>query len=209
MTSESPGDAPCQRQEIVDLETRSWLPRHCRGDASAFPELMRAYRAPVYGYLIRCGPDRDACDDLFQEIFLKIHKAAASYQPAKPLRPWVFTIAANTVRNHLRSENKRRTASLDEVSSEPHDPSVDTEAHAEQHSLLDWLEQAIAGLPFRQREVLVLTAVQGLRHSEAAEVLQMPLNTVKTHLRRARLTLVRALARRDGEDDAGVNHEDL
>ncbi|MGI9301805.1 MAG: RNA polymerase sigma factor [Gammaproteobacteria bacterium] len=204
MTSESPGGAACQQQDIVDLETRSWLPRHCRGDGSAFPKLMQAYRAPVYSYLTRCGLDRDVRDDLFQDIFLKIHKAAASYQPAKPLRPWIFTIAANTVRNYLRSESGRPTASLDQGTSEHRDPAADTETHTELHGLLDWLEQAIAGLPFKQREVLLLTAVEGLRQNEAAEALQIPLNTVKTHLRRARLTLVQALARRNGEDDAGV-----
>ena len=70
-----------QVPEVLDLEERNWLPRHCRGDASAFGKLIAAYRALVFTFLHRYGVRSDECDDLFQEIFLKIHLAAGSYQP--------------------------------------------------------------------------------------------------------------------------------
>ncbi len=87
-----------RRRDVVDLEERTWLSRHCRGDASAFPALLEAYRRPVYGYLVRSGVAEANRDDIFQNIFLKIHAAARSYDPTRPLRPWLFTIVANTVR---------------------------------------------------------------------------------------------------------------
>ena len=89
-------------ETVVNLDERHWLARHCRGDRDAFGELMNAYQAPLYGYLVRCGVPAASRDDVFQEIFVKVHLAAASYQPSRPLRPWLFTIAANSVRNYLR-----------------------------------------------------------------------------------------------------------
>ena len=84
-------DSEERQQDVVDLEERTWLTRHCRGDASAFPALLEAYRRPVYGYLVRSGVAEDDRDDLFQSIFLKIHAAADSYDPTRPLRAWPMT----------------------------------------------------------------------------------------------------------------------
>jgi RNA polymerase sigma-70 factor (ECF subfamily) len=188
-------------EAVVNLDERNWLPRHCRGDRQAFAELVAAYQAPVYGYLVRCGVPPASRDDVFQEIFVKIHLAAASYQPSRPLRPWLFTIAANSVRNHLRDEGRRREAGDAHVRNEPrchHDPQM----LAEIQETLAWLEQALPALPLDQREVLLLGAVGGLRLKDIASVLDMPLNTVKTLTRRARMGLARALAEH-GLDSAG------
>jgi RNA polymerase sigma-70 factor (ECF subfamily) len=191
-------------ETVVDLDERSWLARHCRGDRSAFAELMKAYQAPVYGYLVRCGVPPVSRDDVFQEIFVKIHLAAATYQPSRALRPWLFTIAANTVRNHLRDEGRRRGAGdvpADSRASGDHGP----QALAEIDETLAWLEQALPRLPFAQREVLLLDTVGGLRLQDIATVLGIPLNTVKTHLRRARLGLAKALAAHELPGAGGVS----
>ena len=180
-------------ETVVHLDERNWLARHCRGDRDAFAKLMKAYQSPVYGYLVRCGVGHAHRDDLFQEIFVKIHLAAASYQPSKPLRPWLFTIAANCVRNHLRDEGRRRGAGPIRADSRPsadHGP----QALAEIGETVAWLEQALPRLPLAQREVLLLGCVGGLRLQDIATVLELPLNTVKTLTRRARLNLARALA---------------
>lgn len=179
-------------EAVVNLDERNWLPRHCRGDAGAFAELVNAYQAPVYGYLVRCGVPPATRDDLFQEIFVKIHLAAASYQPSRPLRPWLFTIAANSVRNHLRDEGRRRAtrAPEEDLPSADHGP----QALAEIQETVAWLESALPALPLAQREVLLLGSVGGLRLQEIATVLDIPLNTVKTLTRRARMGLASALA---------------
>ena len=186
-----PTTKPVER--VVSLDERNWLPRHCRGDREAFTELMNAYQAPVYGYLVRCGVPPASRDDVFQEIFVKIHLAAASYQPSRPLRPWLFTIAANGVRNHFRDESRRRMAGGTQACNEPsgdHGP----QALAEIQEAVAWLERALPALPLAQREVLLLGSVGGLRLQDIAAVLDIPLNTVKTLTRRARMGLARALA---------------
>ena len=106
----------------VHLEELQWLPRHARGDADAFPALMDAYRAPVWNYLARCGVSLQLREDLFQDIFLKIHTSAASYRAAWPLRPWVFTIAANTLRNHVRDRQRYRQFFAPDELPDPPDP---------------------------------------------------------------------------------------
>jgi RNA polymerase sigma-70 factor (ECF subfamily) len=180
-------------ETIVNLDERNWLVRHCRGDGVAFAELMNAYQAPVYGYLVRCGVPSASRDDVFQEIFVKIHLGAASYQPSRALRPWLFTIAANCVRNHLRDEGRRRGAGEVQADSRPSgDPGP--QALAEIDETLAWLEQALPRLPLEQREVLLLGSVGGLRLQDIAAVLEIPLNTVKTLTRRARLGLAKQLA---------------
>jgi RNA polymerase sigma-70 factor (ECF subfamily) len=193
-------DSTERPQDVVDLEERTWLTRHCRGDASAFPALLAAYRRPVYGYLVRSGVAAADRDDLFQSIFLKIHAAAQSYDPTRPLGPWLFTIVANTVRNHFRAQAVPiATVPRDDPDDplDPRDPNPGPEHIAEVRETIAWLEQALLALPLAQREVLLLVTVTGLRQQDVANSLNLPLNTVKTHLRRARLALAAGLADRD------------
>ena len=63
---------------FVNIDERRLLPMHSEGYAGAFRELVERYRAPVYGYLVRCGVAPAMRDDLFQDIFMRIHTAAAS-----------------------------------------------------------------------------------------------------------------------------------
>ncbi len=214
--NEAPEQAARAAATVVDLEERTWLARHCRGDQSAFPALLEAFRRPIYSYLVRHGVAEADRDDLFQSIFLKIHAAAPSYDSARPLAPWLFTIAANTVRNHLRESHLRERYIDDERAGGPAiglvsaqadappdmpDPEPGPERIATARETIAWLEQALLTLAPAQREALLLTTVAGLRHDDVAQVLGQPVNTVKTHLRRARLALTAALAERDTPSD--------
>jgi RNA polymerase sigma-70 factor (ECF subfamily) len=186
----------------VAIDERSLLLRHRDGDAGAFAELVQRYRAPVYSYLARCGVRRDDCDDLFQEIFIRVHRSAGTYQEDRPLHPWLFTIVANAVRTHLR---KRRLREL--IDTEPPEPDDQVPAHdppagnpdgermAAARETMAWLEKEISALPLARREVLILVCIENLPQKEVAEILGIPLSTVKTHLRRARVALAERLAR--------------
>jgi RNA polymerase sigma-70 factor (ECF subfamily) len=183
-------------------EERALLPAHCRGEAHAFAALLAAYRAPVYGYLVRCGVEESMRDDLFQEIFLKVHGAASAYQPSRPLKPWLFTIVANTVRSHFR---RRRVVHLDlgaEAGEALADPAPGPERALRARETAAFLERVLPRLPLAQREVLLLTCIEGMEQGEVAAALGIPVNTVKTHLRRGRLALAAMLAARDGHGDA-------
>jgi RNA polymerase sigma-70 factor (ECF subfamily) len=214
--NEAPEQAVTAAAPVVDLEERTWLARHCRGDQDAFPALLEAFQRPIYSYLVRHGVAEADRDDLFQNIFLKIHSAAPSYDPARPLAPWLFTIAANTVRNHLRESNLRGRYMEDERAGGPvipfisaqdqtapdvPDPEPGPERIATARETVAWLEKALLTLAPAQREALLLTTVGSLRQDDVAQVLGQPINTIKTNLRRARLALTAALAERDKATD--------
>lgn len=182
--------------KVIPLDERELLIRHRNGDPDAFGNLVARYRSPVYSYLARCGVQEGDRDDLFQETFIRIHRAANQYRVDRPLHPWLFTIVANAVRTYHRRRRVRELVASQPISQEPRDRSPDGERVAEAKQTVAWLEEEIRRLSPVQREVLVLTCIEGLPLKEVAEALDLPLNTVKTHLRRARSNLVRKLARR-------------
>ncbi len=184
-----------------------WLVAHRDGDSEAFGKLVQRYRRPVFGYLVHCGVPESDRDDLFQDIFIKIHQRADQYDAARPLHPWLFTVVANTVRSYF-SKKKLRSFFVwepapEEMPEEVKDPAPDSEARASAKETAAWLERAIAALPMPQREVLVLATIEDLPLKDIASVLDMPLNTVKTHVRRARLRLVECYERR-----TRLNHDE-
>jgi RNA polymerase sigma-70 factor (ECF subfamily) len=164
------------------------LERHQRGDIQAFRELFARLRGPVYGYLVRCRVADP--DDLAQEIFLHVHRGLARFRPERPLKTWVFAIACNAVRSHFR----RFQPALSELTDHAESPEPSAEAHAEAHETAAMLERAIGALPLPARQVLILTCLAHMEQDDVAALLEMPVNTVKTHLRRARLKLAQALA---------------
>jgi len=174
--------------------------RHLEGDGEAFAELVDRYRAPVYSYLLRCEVAADDRDDVFQDIFIRMHRAASSYDPGRPLHPWLFTIVANAVRNHLRRQRVRSLVGSADQVGEPAASNPGAERVTAGRQTIAWLEERIKELPLARREVLLLACVESLPLREVAAVLGLPLGTVKTHLRRARLTLAEELARRNAPE---------
>jgi RNA polymerase sigma-70 factor (ECF subfamily) len=181
-------------------DTGALLLRHASGDPAAFAELVAAYRRPVYSWLVRCGVREADRDDVFQSVFLRLHRSAGQYQAERPAHPWIFTIVANEVRSSLRRRRIRELVLAPPAETEPAAEAPDAQHAAEARETVAWLESELARLPLAWREALLLVGVQGRSLSEAAEALGRPLNTIKTHLRRARLSLAEKLARRRGEE---------
>ena len=179
------------------VSERELLLLHRGGDPEAFAQLVSEYRRPVYSYLVRCAVADADRDDLFQEIFIKIHAAAPQYDDDRPLHPWLFTIVANTVRTYHRKNKVREMVFADSPAVEPRSPNPDGERNAIARQTAEWIELEIRKLPLAQQEVLILTCIENLPQKEVAGILGLPVNTVKTHLRRARLALVGRLAQRD------------
>ena len=176
------------------------MPRHCSGDATAFAELLQCYQGLVYTFLCRYGISAEQRDDLFQEIFLKVHLAAASYRPKQALRPWLVTIVLNTVRN-FRRDQARDLHKKSNILTMPQatQPGAD-EAIAAQEDV-HWMESCIAGLPDPQRGILLLAMLKNMLMKEISVLMHMPENTVKTHLRRARLALAEQLVEREAGEE--------
>lgn len=175
---------------------RQLLGRHAAGDNEAFPELMALYRSQIFSYIVRCGVAPSHRDDVFQEVFLTVHRNGKCYDATRPLEPWLFTITANTVRSYFRKQQVRAIVEHDTDradSSTTYSAADDTVAQ----ETARWVEAEIAKLPLAQREVLTLCCMRDVSQSDVAEILQIPLNTVKTHLSRGRAALAKALVRRN------------
>jgi RNA polymerase sigma-70 factor (ECF subfamily) len=177
------------------MEERLLLRRHLAGDEQAFGRLVDRTGGRVMGYLRRCGVPREDADDLFQEIYSRVHRSAASHQPDRPLLPWVFAIAVNVTRTWHRRRKVRAIVHGGELDP-PGSREPDGLSLVEARETAGWLDGQIARLPTEQREVLHLCCVERLDQSEVARLLELPVPTVKTRLRRARLALLEARRRR-------------
>ncbi len=180
----------------AELARRQLLARHLSGDRAAFGEFMTCYETRIMSLVIRAGVEKSSADDLFQEIFLKIHLAADKYQSSLALDPWVFAVANNTIRSFFRRLKVRQIVqSRDDLEDYRQNDNSGDELDARETA--SWLEKEIAKLPEPQREVICLCGVKDLSQQDVAEILSMPINTVKTNLSRARASLAKALARRN------------
>ena len=175
------------------VDPRDALLAHRAGDPDAFAVLVEAYRRPVYSYLVRCGVAPADRDDLFQAVFLRVHRAASTYRSGEPAHPWLFTIVANEVRRYFRSRRLRDLVFGGVAVPERRDTGADPERAAGAREEARRVLAAIHALPLPQREALLLGAVDELPLDEVGRILSRPVNTVKTHLRRARIALARAL----------------
>ncbi len=186
---------------VIPISDRVLFERHRRGDPAAFPALLGALRARVFGYLTRCGVSAVDRDDLFQEVFLRVHRAGSSSGddsdagPSGPLAPWVMTITVNVVRSHFRKASVRSVVTLEASPDEHAATDRGPESALAGKQTTAWLEQALLELPLEQREALLLCSVEGLELADAARALGAPLETVKTRLRRARVSLAEARSR--------------
>jgi RNA polymerase sigma-70 factor (ECF subfamily) len=146
------------------------------GSREAFEELFARYREPLYGFFRRRLESKERADDLTQETFLAVIRATSRYQPRALVRTYLYGIALKL----LAAERRRERRS---------DPVLQTAAvdSALDNSL--WVRRALEKLDPSEREILMLREYEQLSYSEVAELLRIPVNTVRSRLFRARMAL--------------------
>ena len=177
------------------------------GDIGAFDVLVARWDRKIQGAIYRVvGSDEDA-RDLAQEAFLKAYRALGSFRREARFSSWLYQIALNLCRDRLRRRRGKTFVSLDDT--EAGDPERSKSPDASAHELLETRDLArlvareIEDLAPEQREVIVLKEYQGLTFAEIAEVLGVPLSTVKTRLYRGLNQLRRGLERQ-GVEPRGI-----
>lgn len=170
------------------------LAEHLAGDPRAFEVLVARYAEDLYNFFQRFVGNAAAADDLVQETFLQVHLAASTFDPSRSFKPWLYTIAANKGRDYMRSRGRRPAQSLD-VSVDRHGgpspadllPASDAAPPAACESLEDrqTVQALIAQMPEPQRLMLVLGYYQRLPYAQIAEILGIPVGTVKSRLHAA------------------------
>jgi RNA polymerase sigma-70 factor (ECF subfamily) len=193
------------RPEWVGLTDQDVVLRARSGQEAAYRELIRRYERPIFALLFRMVRDRELAEDLAQETFVKALNAIESYRPEFKFSSWIFKIANNAAIDHLR-RRELDTLSLD---GSPHAETPEAmqatalQIGARQESPLDTveakelggaIEAAIGSLRPEYRSCILLRHVEGRAYEEIAEILNLPLGTVKTYIHRARNELRLSLA---------------
>lgn len=175
------------------------------GSEKAYRELLDRYQRPVFSLIYRMMRDRELAEDLAQETFVKVFNNLEKYNPKYKFSSWIFKIASNLAIDNLRKKEPK-TVSLDgsryartddevaasriSVASEDEDPEqllLAKELGAE-------IESAIGSLRAEYRTAILLRHVEGRPYEEIAEIMEVPLGTVKTYIHRARSELRELLA---------------
>jgi RNA polymerase sigma-70 factor, ECF subfamily len=183
--------------DYARLEDRELAALAAKGREMAFRELLARYERPVFSLVFRMVRDRTLAEDLAQEAFIRAFNAIGTYKPKFKFSSWIFKIANNHAIDHLR-KRKLDTVSMD---GSPHARSPDEEAqtrivvesreeapdrYVESRELGAQIEEAIGKLRPEYRTAVLLRHVEGYTYEEIAEIMELPLGTVKTYLHRAR-----------------------
>ena len=174
--------------EHGQLEERALIERCRKGDDAAFGELVDLYKNLVYGLVYRMASDRSRADDLAQEVFLRVYRGLPYFRGEARLSTWIFRI----VQNVCAAARSRRPADVsldqDDEGRRRYEPAATDNAFGGLE-LRDRLEKAIAQLPEPQRLLIAAHYLEGVQYETLAEVMKIPLGTVKTHLYRAKKRL--------------------
>ena len=186
-------DPPEDERAVSDTEL---LQRHLDGDPEAFAALVARYRRELFNFLARFTGDPALAEDIFQEAFLQLHVSAAAFDMSRRLKPWLFTIAANKARDAMRKNFRRQAAPLD-ATVPGRDGSETTYAELmpsnippPDESLMNLearraVQSIIRDMPENLRAVLLLSYFNEVPYKEIAEILNVPLGTVKSRLHAA------------------------
>ena len=154
----------------------------CKGSADSFHELFLRYKQPLYGFFRRRTADPSHAEELTQEAFLVLLRAASRYEPRALFRTYLYAIAFKILRAHRRKAAFRATF-LGHPKSLP-DPA---KQDATESGL--WVRRAVEKLDPMDREILLLREFEQLSYAGIADLLQLPINTVRSRLFRARTAL--------------------
>ncbi len=184
-------------KELLDkLTDAELLQRYAKGDETAFREIVNRYKDSLYAFLRQFLNRPDLVEDVFQETFLQLFTSRKSFDVSRPLRPWLFTIAANKAKDALRKAHRTTTVPIGTIS-EDEDMSFDEMLNAlESYNTMPdeqlqrtetaaCVDEVIASMPEGLREILILAYFKKFSYKQMADALSIPIGTVKSRLHTA------------------------
>jgi RNA polymerase sigma-70 factor (ECF subfamily) len=172
------------------------LARYRAGYTAAFTELVRRYERELYNYLRRYLGDATLAEDVFQNTFLQLHLKLDLYEKGRLVRPWLYTIATHQAIDAMRKVGRHQAVSLD-AKAPSHDESSNSFVDLLEGNETDpleglqaserqqWVRDAVEQLAPYLRSVVVMAYYQRLKYREIAEILNIPVGTVKSRLHAA------------------------
>jgi RNA polymerase sigma-70 factor (ECF subfamily) len=178
------------------LSDTELLRLHLEGNHEAFGVLVRRYRRELFNFLARFTGDSAMAEDVFQETFLQLHLSGGTFDLSRRLKPWLFTIAANKGRDAMRKTYRRQAAPLDakiagsESQESTYADLMPSNIPPPDESLMNLetrqaVQRTIDAMPENLRTVLLMSYFNEFPYKEIAEILDVPLGTVKSRLHAA------------------------
>lgn len=157
-----------------------------QGDRDAFALLARRYLRPVHAIAASFLPEQADVEDAAQETFMRALDGIRGFDPERPFAPWLYQIARNVARTHLRRRARQRVPDGDPADTEVPDPGPSPAAAAERTELRARLDAAIRELPEKRRTAFRLADVEGYPATEVARIMGLTAGAVRAHLHHAR-----------------------
>lgn len=177
------------------------IERYLQGDVAAFDELMRAHEDRVFAVCLRMLRDREAALDATQETFIAVFRKADRFAGRSAFSTWLYRVAVNTCYDQVRRRRRHAAVPLPD-SNDPIDVSADDGFTSAE--LRSDIEAALAALPDEFRAAVVLADVEGLSLQTVADILEVPVGTVKSRVFRGRRLLAESLGNLRGPSDTPI-----
>ena len=184
-------------QDIAVTDEQLLLEYRKTGDRELFSQLVYRYERELYSYLKRFLGNSEMAEDVFQTTFLQVHLKCASFEEGRRFRPWLYTVATNQAIDAQRRDKRHKIASLDRPGSTSEDEEIGRLVNileSDESGPLDnvvqfekrqRVQRSLAELPEQMNAVIQLVYYKGMKYREAAEVLSIPVGTVKSRLHAA------------------------
>jgi RNA polymerase sigma-70 factor (ECF subfamily) len=156
------------------------MARYADGDELAFEELFRRYEPRAYAFFVARIRSPQRAEDLYQELFLRIHRARDDYDPTRPFGPWFFRIA-----HRILIDDQRRAHRTHEVAMEGREPRAEWAGSEDRVADREILHDVLAALSREERYVLVASRIEGVGYPELAARLEKSVDAVKKMVSRA------------------------
>lgn len=160
-----------------------------KGDMLVMDEILRRYKNPLFRFAQRLCRNKEEAEDIAQEVFLRVHQFRLRYTPSGKFSTWIFSIAHNLFLENFRKQKWQvlwpRKADDPDDPVEFASPTLSAAEEFERHDLAENVKRCIQGLPFLQKEALILREYEQMSYEEIAVVLNKSQGTVKTLIHRA------------------------
>ena len=190
------------------MEENRLVEQSKQGDEEAFGVLVKKYKTKVFNLAYSFTKDRETADDLAQEVFIKVYYALEKFKFKSGFGTWLYRIAVNHLKDHLRKHAKERHISLEALGREPslsEDEIKKKEKAQEAADRKKLLYESLQSLPEKYQVILSLRDIQGHSYEEIAGILRLSPGTVDSRLHRARKMLRKKIAPFLSQE--GGNHE--
>ena len=170
------------------------------GDIAAFEDIYKVFSSTVYTVALGVTRDGRDAEEVTQDVFIKVFRGLKRFKFGSSFGTWIYRITMNTAINIYRSGRKHRNfgmADYDEIKESIPDPRNASREEIEKRSAAETIDRIFKNMSARHRLCITLREIEGLDYKEMAQILNIPLNTVRSRLKRARAAMA-ACAQKEG-----------